>query len=52
MYSAIAYINFFIKSTNQHGVHSPFVYSLITKCFYNKTKHAEYQQIEKIWGKR
>jgi len=32
-----AYLTFLLKSTNQHGVHSPFVYSLITNCFYKKT---------------
>jgi predicted O-methyltransferase YrrM len=24
-------------STNEHGIHSPFVYEFITKCLYNKT---------------
>ena len=40
-----SYIKFLIKSTNQHGVHSPFVYSLVTKCFYNKSKHEAYKSI-------
>ena len=31
-----SYFYFLSKSTNQHGVHSPFVFSLITKCFYKK----------------
>ncbi len=31
-----SYLKFILKSTNQHGVHSPFVYNLTTKCFYNK----------------
>lgn len=31
------YINYLLKSTNQHGVHSPFVFNLITKCLYSKT---------------
>ncbi|SFS50650.1 hypothetical protein SAMN04487906_0610 [Zhouia amylolytica] len=35
--SLFNYFKFLIKSTNQHGVHSPFVYSMITKCFYRKT---------------
>ncbi len=32
-----SYLKFLIKSTNQHGVHSPFVFNLVTKCFYTKT---------------
>ncbi len=43
-----SYLNFLIKSTNQHGVHSPFVYNLVTKCFYNKQKRASYPAISLI----
>ena len=32
------YLLFLWKSTNQHGVHSPFVYRLVTQCFYNTQK--------------
>ena len=28
-----------LTSTNQHGVHSPFVYAYVTKCLYIKSKH-------------
>ena len=36
LYTLKSYIKFILKSTNEHGVHSPFVYSLLTKCIYNK----------------
>jgi len=44
-YQVKAYFKFLFRSTNQHGVHSPFVYELITKCFYNKTKCEEYSKL-------
>ncbi|WP_396601602.1 O-methyltransferase [Algibacter sp. R77976] len=44
-YQAFQYIKFLFKSTNQHGVHSPFVYNLVTKCFYDKTHHEDYRII-------
>jgi hypothetical protein len=36
LYTLKSYIKFILKSTNEHGVHSPFVYSLLTKCIYKK----------------
>ncbi|ALJ04610.1 methyltransferase [Pseudalgibacter alginicilyticus] len=45
LYQATQYLKFLIKSTNQHGVHSPFVFNLVTKCFYNKTKYKDYKTI-------
>ena len=47
MFQIIEYIKFLLKSTNQHGVHSPFVYDLVTKCFYDKTKYPEYSKLKK-----
>jgi predicted O-methyltransferase YrrM len=37
-----SYLNFLYHSKNEHGVHSPFVFSLITKCFYDKKQYPEY----------
>lgn len=31
-----SYIAFLIRSTNQHGVHSPFVYHFLTQCMYRR----------------
>ncbi|MEO9513831.1 MAG: hypothetical protein ABJN84_13060 [Flavobacteriaceae bacterium] len=36
MFKLINYLKFLLKSTNQHGVHSPFVFSYVTKCIYSK----------------
>lgn len=33
-----SYLQFLVKSTNQHGVHSPFVYNYITKGLYQQKK--------------
>lgn len=38
-----AYIKFFFKAKNEHSVHSPFVFDLVTKCFYDKTNYSEYE---------
>lgn len=41
------YFKFLKKSTNQHGVHSPFVFDLVTKCFYDKSAKPEYDTLKK-----
>ncbi|WP_188112222.1 hypothetical protein [Aquimarina sp. RZ0] len=43
-----SYIKFLLSSTNQHGVHSPFVYNLTTKCFYDRTQKECYPLIKSV----
>lgn len=33
------------SSTNQHGVHSPFIYDFVTKCLYDKKKYSDYSKL-------
>lgn len=42
-----SYLKFIWNSTNAHGVHSPFVFNLVQKCFYDKTNYPEYSNLEK-----
>jgi predicted O-methyltransferase YrrM len=41
-----SYLNFLWNSKNEHGVHSPFVFDLVTKCFYDKKKYPEYSVLK------
>ena len=41
-----SYLKFLLHSKNEHGVHSPFVFDLVTKCFYNNTKYPEYYNLK------
>jgi hypothetical protein len=36
LFKIISYIKFLLKSTNQHGVHSPFVFDFLIKGLYTK----------------
>ncbi|RTY93458.1 O-methyltransferase [Flavobacterium sp. GT3R68] len=42
-----AYLKFLWHSKNEHGVHSPFVFSLVTKCFYDKKPKTDYILLKK-----
>ena len=42
----LSYLSFSLRATNQHGVHSPFVYALLTECFYDKKKYDAYKTLK------
>ncbi len=42
-----SYFKYLIRSKNEYGVHSPFVYKLLTRCLYDKTKYPEYEILTK-----
>ena len=44
-----SYLQFLVKSTNQHGVHSPFVYNYITKGLYNAKKDLQVSNKTNQW---
>ena len=46
MYQILQYFKFLLSSTNQHGVHSPFVYELVTKCFYDDDTYEAYKTLK------
>ena len=46
-----AYLKFLWNSKNEHAVHSPFVFNLITKCFYDKKSKPEYQVLKNYRNK-
>ncbi|RNC86867.1 MAG: class I SAM-dependent methyltransferase [Winogradskyella sp.] len=46
LYQIISYFKFLFTSTNQHGVHSPFVYDFVTKCLYDKSAYDAYTDLK------
>lgn len=44
-YSWLAYLKFLLRSKNQHAVHSPFVFDLLTKCLYDQKNYEAYTEI-------
>jgi len=40
------YLKFRWKSVNAHGLHSPFMYRLATRCYYDKTNYPDYQKLK------
>ena len=43
-----SYLQFLWHSKNEHAVHSPFVFNLLTKCFYDKKLKPEYAVLKKF----
>lgn len=41
-----SYLKFLWNSTNAHGVHSPFVFDLVRKCFYDTAAYKEYEVLK------
>ena len=41
----LKHIKFLFSATNQHGVHSPFVYNFVTKCLYKKQSYGQTKSI-------
>lgn len=45
---AYKYLRYFFTSVGPHGVHSPFVYTLLTKVIRDKKKYPAYLQVEAL----
>lgn len=45
-FKAITYLKFLVKSTNQHGVHSPFVFNYVTQCLYKKPRKSKIKTLD------
>lgn len=43
-----AFIRFLLQSSNQHGIHSPFVFDFISNCFYKKANHLKVSTMDDI----
>ena len=47
-YALSSYSKFLWRSTNAHGIHSPFVYDLVTKCFYDQSNYPQYSTLREL----
>lgn len=41
-----SYLKFKTQCQNEHGIHSPFVFNLVTQCFYDTTNYFEYEDLK------
>ena len=55
-FNTISYLKFLLKSSNQHGVHSPFVFDFVTKSLYKNNQEIinfdNYLQLEYLSKKK
>lgn len=55
-FNIISYLKFLLKSSNQHGVHSPFVFDFVTKSLYKNNQEIinfdNYLQLEYLSKKK
>jgi len=55
-FKIISYLKFLLKSSNQHGVHSPFVFDFVTKSLYKNNQEIinfdNYLQLEYLSKKK
>jgi predicted O-methyltransferase YrrM len=51
MFSAYNYLVYRFRATNEHGVHSPFVFDLLLSVIYNEHKYYSYEQCEQLRGR-
>ena len=45
-FKLLPYLRFLLKSTNAHGVHSPFVFDYVTQCLYGQKKYSKHKSID------
>lgn len=46
-YNLRSYLQYISRSSNEHGIHSPFVYDLVTNCFYDRQNYEAYTLMER-----
>ncbi|MBT8394684.1 MAG: class I SAM-dependent methyltransferase [Bacteroidia bacterium] len=46
IFNFLEYLKFIFGSTNKHGIHSPFVFDLVTKCFFDRKEYESYKIIK------
>lgn len=48
LFQAYRFILYFFRSKNEHGVHSPFVFELVTQVIYNDKDYYAYKKIREL----